>query len=220
MKRGPSLIEGLIIALIVAALVTGVVFLVAFEYLKTTQQASTQPLATAPASTHVPEPESLPAGEQPSEKAPAALTTPTACPIPDGWAPYEMQTGDSLESLAGSRLATLDNVMAANCLSRPGALPGTVIYLPPEPATLTPTITSTATITPTATITLRVCDYPHGWVRYSLKSGDTLFKLGVLFQTSEVDLLTGNCLSFGKALHTGDILMVPPVPTETVTPRK
>jgi len=219
MKRNPSLLEGLIIALVVALLVTGVVFLVAFEYFKTNPLTTPQP--SAPVSAAGPSiVETAPAPLKPSTEIPAESPTPTACPLPDGWEPYEMKTGDSLEALAGERLANLADVMAANCLSRPGSLPGSIIFLPPPPPTLTPTITSTPTITPTPTITLRPCDYPQAWVRYSLKPGDTLFKLGVRFQTSEVDLLTGNCLSFGTALHAGDILMVPTLPTATVTPRQ
>lgn len=220
MKRNPSLIEGLVIALIVAILVTGVVFLVAFEYFKINGSSSqqptvTEPLAVAPAGTI---PAALPV--ESITKIPAETLTPTTCSQPEGWEPYEMKTGDSLESLAGARLATLEDVMRGNCLSRPGALPGSIIYLPPAPPTLTPTVSSTPTITPTATITLRPCDYPRNWVRYTLKPGDTLFKLGVRFQTSEVDLLTGNCLSFGTALHSGDILMVPTPATATITPIK
>jgi hypothetical protein len=220
MKHNPSLIEGLVIALIVAILVTGVVFLVAFEYFKTGAPSGQQPTVTelfviAPAGT---QPAALPV--ESTTEISAETMTPTACPRPEGWEPYEMKTGDSLESLAGARLSTLEDVMTGNCLSRPGALPGSIIYLPPAPPTLTPTVTSTPTITPTATITLRPCDYPRNWVRYSLKPGDTLFKLGVLFQTSEVDLLTGNCLSFGTALHAGDILMVPTPATATITPVK
>lgn len=217
MKRTPSLLEGLIIALIMALIVTGVVFLVALENSRNNQMAGAQITASAAA---VP---TLTAATAPPPEATATgllveSPTPTACPVPEGWEPYEMKTGDSLEGLAGARLAVLDTVMSANCLTRPGALPGTIIYLPPAPPTLTPTVTSTPTITPTPTITLRPCDYPANWVRYSLKPGDTLFKLGVLFQTNEVDLVTGNCLSFGTALHAGDILMVPQIPTATVTP--
>lgn len=216
-KRTPSLLEGLIIALVMALIVTAVVFLVALENNRNDQQAAARSTASAAAVPSLAA-ETIPAPEVTVTELPAESPTPTACPVPDGWEPYEMKTGDSLEVLAGARLAVLETVMSANCLSRPGALPGTIIYLPPAPPTLTPTVTSTPTITPTPTITLRPCDYPANWVRYSLKPGDTLFKLGVLFQTNEVDLLTGNCLSFGTALHAGDILMVPRIPTETVTP--
>jgi LysM repeat protein len=220
MKRNPSLVEGLAIALIVAILVTGVVFLVAFEYFKLNPATGQIPAVTelSSAAPMVSQPAALPV--ESTTETPAETLTPSACPRPEGWEPYEMKTGDSLEALAGARLATLDDVMAGNCLSRPGALPGTIIYLPPAPPTITPTVTSTPTISPTATITLRACDYPRNWLRYTLKPGDTLFKLGVLFQTSEADLLTGNCLSFGTALHAGDILMVPSLTTATVTPAK
>jgi LysM repeat protein len=131
-----------------------------------------------------------------------------------------MQSGDSLESLAVERLADLGEVMGANCLTRPGALPGSIIYLPPRPATLTLTITQTPTITRTPTLTLRPCDYPEGWIRYDLKPGDTLFKLGVRFHVSEVDLATGNCLSLDSALLPGEVLLVPEQPTSTPTPKK
>jgi hypothetical protein len=219
MKRSPSLFEGLIIALVVALLVTGVVFLVAFEYFKVNPKVSQQTV-TPKSAVEIPITETGAAPLDTSTVIPAKSRTPTACPLPEGWEPYKMKSGDSLESLAGARLAVLADVMAANCLSHPGALPGSIIYLPPLPPTITPTITSTPTITPTSTTTLRPCDYPHNWVRYNLKPGDTLFKLGVLFQTSEVDLLTGNCMSFGTALHAGDILMVPTLPTATVTPQQ
>jgi hypothetical protein len=219
MKRSPSLVEGLIIALVVALLVTGVVFLVAFEYFKINPKVSQQTVTIESAvKLPITETGATPMGT--STKIPAKSLTPTGCPLPEGWEPYEMKSGDSLESLAGARLTVLADVMAANCLTRPGALPGTIIYLPPPPPTITPTITSTSTITPKPTTTLRPCDYPKNWVRYNLKPGDTLFKLGVLFQTSEVDLLTGNCMTFGTALHAGDVLMVPTLPTATVTPHQ
>ena len=218
MKRSPSLLEGLIVALVIGLLVIGVILLVAYEYLKINNRPTATPAARETTMSEIISP-------APATPEPAAITekpqespSPTLCPRPEGWEPYEMKTGDSLEGLAGERLSDLAEIMTGNCLSRPGAMPGTVIYLPPPPPTLTPTITPTPTISPTPTITLRVCDFPRGWVRYTLKSGDSLFKLGVMFQTNEVDLVTGNCLTFGTALHAGDILMVPALQTATVTP--
>jgi hypothetical protein len=213
MKRNPSLLEGLLMALLVALLVTSAIILVGFKFHSSPGVLNA---ATSPAPVEI----QAATATQPMEASiePTEKPSPTICPFPEGWLPYEMKSGDSLEGLAGERLAELADVMAGNCLSRPGALPGTIIYLPPPPPTLTPTITSTPTITFTPTITLRPCDYPQGWVRYSLKPGDTLFKLGVLFKTNEVDLITGNCLPFGTALHAGDIMMVPTLPTATVSP--
>ncbi len=215
MKRNPTLFEGLVIALLISLLVTAALLLAWYENIgfpgRSTTIAQSAPVE-----------ENVVIKDTPVEsyKTPTAKPSPTECPKPAGWQPYEMKSGDSLEGLAGERLADLSEIMAGNCLSRPGAIPGTIIYLPAPPPTLTPTITSTPTITQTPTITLRACDYPEGWVRYSLKPGDSLFKLGVLFRTSEVDLLTGNCLSFGTALHAGDIMLVPAPSTATVAPKK
>jgi hypothetical protein len=214
MKRNPTLLEGLLIALLAGLLVTGAILLAGYENLglSGTKALPTVEIAEAPQNLTVELPVAVTGTqfEQP---------TATICPPPEGWDPYEVKTGDSLGLLAGERLIELNVVMEANCLSRPGALPGTIIYLPPLPPTLTPTITSTPTITFTPTITLRACEFPQGWVRYSLKPGDTLFKLGVLFKTSEVEIITSNCLSFGTALHAGDILMVPSIATATPSPR-
>ncbi|NMB53970.1 MAG: LysM peptidoglycan-binding domain-containing protein [Leptolinea sp.] len=214
MKHTPTLLEGLLMALLVALLITAAIILVGFQFHgfpEKTVPGTPLPLAMNLEFSATP-PVAI---DQPTE-----IPSPTICPEPEGWLPYEMKIGDSLEELAGQRLIQLQDVMSANCLSRPGALPGTIIYLPPLPPTLTPTITSTPTITFTPTITLRPCDYPEDWVRYTLKPGDTLFKLGVRFKTSEVNLITGNCLAFGTALHAGDILLVPQIPTATALPRK
>jgi LysM repeat protein len=211
MKRNPSLFEGLGITLLVAVLVTSGVMLAGLE------NFSREPITsnnrnTPPSTTSALAPTGLP-------ENPTTTPLPTTCPQPDGWETYVMQSGDSLEALAGERIADLGEVMGANCLTRPGALPGSTIYLPPRPPTLTPTITRTPTVTNTPTITLRPCDYPAGWKRYEIKAGDTIFKLGVRFGVSEVDLVTSNCLILGSALHPGDILLVPEQPTSTPTPR-
>ncbi|HEX7555993.1 MAG TPA: LysM peptidoglycan-binding domain-containing protein [Leptolinea sp.] len=215
MNRNPTLIEGLGIALLVALLVIIGIMLAGVENLGLNQNNTPSVVPTIleinPIATDTPVEEIL---------SPTEMPTLTLCPQPEGWLPYVIQSGDSLELLAGERLTDLNSVMNGNCLTRPGALPGSTIYLPPPPPTLTPTITTTPTITLTATATLRPCEYPEGWVRYSLKSGDTIFKLGVRYRVSEADLITGNCLSFGTALHAGDILLVPVLPTVTATPKK
>ncbi len=214
MKRNPTLLEGLLIALLAGLLVTGAILIAGYENLGFAGPgklvASEIPLASEAQAVEPSVKSSLIPTDQP---------TATICPPPEGWMPYEVQNGNSLGLLAGERLTQLADIMEGNCLSRPGALPGTIIYLPPLPPTLTPTITSTPTITFTPTITLRACDYPEGWMRYSLKPGDTLFKLGVMFKTSEVNIITSNCMSFGTALHAGDILMVPSIATSTPRPQ-
>jgi len=208
MNRNPSLLEGLGAALLVALLVTAGIILASFEN-PARELSSVKTESTAHSS-----PNSI------SNSTPTQSPYPTSCPQPEGWEPYIIQNGDSLELLAEERQTNIGEVMSANCLSRPGALPGTSIFLPPRPPTLTPTITQSPSITSTQTITLRPCVYPSGWKRYEIKPGDTLFKLGVRFRISEVDLVTGNCLSLGSAFHPGYVLLVPEQPTATPTPRK
>jgi hypothetical protein len=215
MNRNPSLFEGISVALLVALLVTGGIILTSYE--NTISGKKSVEIITTP-----PVMDGLDVTQTSTEVVtiPSVYPTPTVCLQPEGWEIYQMQIGDSLEGLAEDRLADLGEVMGANCLTLPGALPGSIIFLPPRPPTLTPTITRTPTITQTPTTTLRPCDYPAAWIRYELTPGDTLFKLGVRFHVSEGDLVTGNCISLGSALHPGDVLLVPKQPTVTPTPRK
>jgi LysM repeat protein len=214
MKRNPPVLEGLGVALLVAILVTTGLILTSYENFSSqinTAKNTGTPLI--PASSGI----LTTPSEQPA--FPTVISSPTRCPKPDGWVTYVMQSGDSLEALASQRQTDLGEVMGANCLTLPGALPGSTIFLPPPPPTLTSTITPTSTITRTPTITLRPCDYPAGWKRYNVHAGDTLFKLGVRFHISEEELATGNCLSLDAKLQPGDVILILEQPTATPTPR-
>lgn len=215
MKRNPPVLEGLGVALLMALLVTTGIILASYE--NSNNQMNT---ATIPGTPQVIKSAEILNTPSVESTLPTVIPSPTHCPQPVGWETYVMQSGDSLEALASERLADIGEVMGANCLTMPGALPGSTIFLPPKPSTLTPTITRTATITQTPTITLRPCDYPEGWIRYDVKPGDTPFKLGVRFNLSEVELVTGNCLSLDTTLKPGEIILVPKQPTVTPTPRK
>jgi LysM repeat protein len=215
MNRNPPVLEGLGVALLMAVVVTTGIILASYENLSSqnnTQKitGTFQPVTSVVVLT------------TPSEQPvlPTIAPSLTRCPLPNGWVTYVMQSGDSLEELASERNTDLGEVMGANCLALPGALPGSTIFLPPRPATLTPTITSTPTITRTPTITLRPCDYPKGWKRYNVNAGDTFFKLGVRFHISEVELAAGNCLTLDSVLRPGDVILILEPPTATPTPRK
>jgi LysM repeat protein len=100
------------------------------------------------------------------------------------------------------------------------------------PATLTLTITATATqgpsatVTPTAsptptitaTVTQTKCPFPKGWVKYTVKDGDTLEKLADKRNTSIEKIKTGNCLSSDE-LPSGTVIYLPRLPEpSTSTP--
>jgi hypothetical protein len=211
--QNPSLLEGIIIAIFAALLVTSGILLAGLESSSGNQTPEDNPeleLSGNP---------SLPVATLDINKLPTIIPSPTFCPRPEGWDRYVMQPGDSLEEIVKNRLANMGEVMGANCLTHPGALPGSTIYLPPRPPTLTSTLTIVPTETLFPTVTLRPCEYPADWVRYEIKPGDTLFKLGVRFRISEVDLATANCMTLGSAMFPGDIILVPETGTATPTPR-
>jgi LysM repeat protein len=79
--------------------------------------------------------------------------------------------------------------------------------------------TATATVTITPTITQTVCPYPKGWVKYTVKDGDTLEKLADKRNTTVEKIKAGNCLASDE-LPSGKIIYLPKLPqTSTATPQ-
>jgi len=114
----------------------------------------------APTSTSTPQPESPTA--TPTQAPPAPTTPPGGgpCDPPVDWVQYEVQTGDTLNSLAERTETTPFILYETNCLESYTILPGQVIYLPfipptptasstPTPVTPSPTPTRTGTPSPT-----------------------------------------------------------------------
>jgi hypothetical protein len=82
--------------------------------------------------------------------APAAAPAPTAtpisatgfplsdpeafCPPPPAWVAHRVRPGDTLPELAAATNATVELLLAANCLSRVGPLDtGSIVFLPRAP---------------------------------------------------------------------------------------
>ncbi|HID64526.1 MAG TPA: LysM peptidoglycan-binding domain-containing protein [Anaerolineae bacterium] len=84
---------------------------------------------------------------------PTPTLSPTPCQPPLDWQIYVVQRGDTLYSLARRYNTTVYAIVQANCLTNYAIYVGQNLYLPPLPATPTPTVTQTptATNTPTAT---------------------------------------------------------------------
>lgn len=141
-------------------------------------------------------------------QTPTLPQLPTQCPPPVGWQPYIVQPGDNLADLAASHGIPLDALMANNCLISSQLFPDTIIYLPPL-WTATPAINpSLAVVSPTA------CISPPGWIKYTIRSGDTLSKISQLFQVSISILIEANCLT-SEYIVAGNTLWVPNVATIT-----
>jgi len=82
-------------------------------------------------------------------------TTNCGTPPPQGWIAYQVQTGDTFNSLATRTGTSVFDLQEANCLRT--IQTGDTLYLPGVPATITPTKTATAIAprpaTPTRTAT-------------------------------------------------------------------
>ena len=103
---------------------------------------------TPPTSTPVPSP--------PTATATPAELTNCGTPPPPGWnVAYTVQENEDLESIALRSGTSVFDVQQKNCMRDNNPEPGTVIYLPATPATVTPVPTSTAVPTrgPTPTRT-------------------------------------------------------------------
>ncbi len=208
-----NLFTGLITALGSTVVVIGALSLALTEGY-TFAVPTTPPAPLEASATPLPGQTALPT--RPSPTAQRLLVTATAplattCPAPQGWQPYMVQTGDTLESLAARYKTTAEELRQANCLVARSLLPGTILYLPPIPPTATATLIPSATPVP--------CGPPVGWVRYTVQPGDTLFKLSLALGVSVPQLQSANCLN-SSVILVGQLLWVPfiPRPADTLTP--
>jgi LysM repeat protein len=152
---------------------------------------------------------------------------PTNCPPPRGWQQYVVPSGLNLDELARTHGITVDRLMEANCLVSQDLMPDIILYVPPLKPTHEATHTENAqdTNTPeptrtTAQVTPVTCGQPHGWGLYFVHSGDTLYHLGMIFNTTVTELQQANCLGNSTYIYAGQRLYVPvpPAPTPTELP--
>jgi len=155
----------------------------------------------------------------------ATEMVPTNCPPPRGWQQYVVPSGVNLDDLARSRGTTVARLMEANCLVSQDLMPDIILYVPPPPkptheATHTERPGDTGTPEPTLTtakVTPVPCGQPHGWGLYYVQPGDTLYHLGMIFNTTVSALQQANCLGNSTYIYVGQQLYVPVPPTRTPT---
>jgi LysM repeat protein len=140
-------------------------------------------------------------------KMPTFTASPTAqCPLLDGWMTIIVQSGDTLESLAQKYQSSEFALMQANCMILTNLIPGTQLYVPE--VVLSPT--------PPA---VQQCGPPTGWVSYTIRPGDNLYRLSRDLGVTIAQLQFANCLGSSILIRAGDKLYVPFLPTRaTVIP--
>jgi LysM repeat protein len=115
--------------------------------------------------------------------------------VPEGWILYTVQESDTLETLSAGTGVSVGTLVEANCLAEPQVTTGMQILLPGQPA-------------PTP-IPAAACGPPQWWVRYQVRSGDTLSLLAVLRGTTVQEILTANCRD-SLDLTAGQFIFLPP----------
>ena len=119
--------------------------------------------------------------------------------------------------------APLSPIAPTDTVVQPTTVPGTASSTPPSNAAAsTPTNTRPPA---SATRAATTCGAPANWVTYTVKPGDTLYKLSYRYGVTVEGLEQANCLGGSTLLQVGQKLRVPPVqpppptsPAATSTP--
>ncbi len=202
MPKSPPRPAGWLFALLSALLVLGSAYLALHENRAFQAQAS---IPTTPPLTF-PTPVLLTPGQPTPVSPPSAptetLAPPASCMPPEGWTAIPVQTGDTLESLAVQYGTTLQALTEANCLRSDRLPAGALLYVPGTPPT------------PMAA----QCGPPPGWVFYTVKPGENLFRIGLAFGVNVTTMQAANCMGNSTYIRAGQRLYVPNVPTRTPPP--
>jgi LysM repeat protein len=129
----------------------------------------------------------------------ATLAAPIVCNPPAGWLQIIINANDTLYTIAERYKTTAEILSANNCLNNTIPATGSILYVPPVP-----------------TVTVIPCGAPSGWIKaYSVKPGDNLYRISLLYRTTVPQLQRANCMGTSITIYTGQLLWVPNVPTST-----
>ena len=214
---------GFLAALISSAIILGSISLSLVESgsalaLIATDTSTSSPSPTIPVETV---PAGFPTFTPTSTHTPTATSTtppPKNCPPPAGWGQIEYQMDETWESLAQKYGVTVEELLKSNCFDvNVLPIPGSVINVPLLPS---PTATTMPTNTPTRlpTKTSIPCGPPPGWVRYTVRPGDNLYRLSQSLGVSVPQLQLANCLGSSITIRAGQSLFVPFLPVIPTNP--
>lgn len=136
----------------------------------------------------------------------AVAVLPRCNAAPPGWVLTPVNAGDTLLGFSVQFNISEEKIRLANCLQPGDLLTMTALYLPSLAASPAPTA---------------VCGPPANWQRYTVRRGDTMFKLSLQFGTTITAILNANCLT-STNLQAGQIIFLPPLsvvpPSATAMP--
>lgn len=129
--------------------------------------------------------------------------TVAVCTPPNGWIAVITTANDTIYSLAQRYNTTPENLSAKNCLVSLNLSAGTLLYVPPVPAT--------ARVIP--------CGPPAGWVKtHIVQAGDNLYRIALSYNITYQQLQSANCMGSSTLIYAGQKLWVPNRPTLTPVP--
>jgi LysM repeat protein len=215
MKNFRQAVLGMLAALICLVIVVGSLSLALAESRSITGQveapvgtpsseyANILPELTAVAIEKTPTPAKV-AAEEPSKTSwvvPTITLNVNVCTPPEGWSLIMVKVGDTLEILSENYGTTPDALMKANCLLTNKIIVGMSLYVPHQPTATSET----------------ACGAPSTWVYYTIRSGDTLYKISKMYGITVKELMEANCLVSNQIIAGKSILVpnVTPMPSPT-----
>jgi LysM repeat protein len=163
----------------------------------------------APSATPSPTASSTTTGTPPATasltaEATATGVSPADCPARlSDWVPYTVRRGDTVARIAEENNVEVSFFREVNCLGDEEVTAGLELFVPP-----------------TVEVDLDNCvpQIPAGWVAYTVRSGDNIFRLALRTNTTAAEVQAVNCL--GTNLLAGTTIYLPfrPAPAPTSTP--
>lgn len=133
-----------------------------------------------------------------------ATPTPTATPPPQAF-PYIVQPGDTLASIAAKFNTTVDVLKALNNLQSDQIKPGDNLIIPGAP----PQAQATATTAPPTQPPSGTTSTGPRTIRYVVKPGDRLFRIGLRYGVSWTVIARANGIVNPNLIQPGQVLVIP-----------
>lgn len=208
------------LAAIISLLIIGGGFMLSFMEQKTeissadTHESTLSPsnTLTSPVYTTSPEKPTMKPSENPIILTPTWTEVSPACEIPSDWIEIIAGEGDTVDSIAYSFQISTASLLEVNCHLSLSLSPGEKVYVPELVPTKKPT--TTPSLNPSVTSCVSP---PSGWVLYTIKSGDTIYSLSLIFGLSTTELQNANCMGNSTYIQAGGTLWVPFLPSQTPT---
>jgi LysM repeat protein len=119
---------------------------------------------------------------------PTSAPPPTPPPAPP--LRYTVKSGDTLYRIAINHRVTIAALMAANGITNPNLIrPGQTLVIPTSAPPPTPP--------------------PAPPLRYTVKSGDTLYRIAINHQVTIAALMAANGITNPNLIHPGQVLTIP-----------